>query len=70
MLELATTALGYLGTAIVNKGHPIEEAIRDAVQLNALGEPNELLRLYIGSKGLQHAGVRLNITNYLIHYVS
>lgn len=57
LLELATVALDYFGTGVLNNGHFIERILRDAMQLHVLGEPVELLRLYIGSKGLQFSGV-------------
>lgn len=37
----------------------IETSIRDAVQLQAFGEPNEMLKLYIGTTGLMHCGVSI-----------
>lgn len=59
MLQLATLALDFLGSGVVTKGHIIEKSIRDAVQLQAMGEPNEMLKLYIGTTGLMHCGVSI-----------
>lgn len=52
-------ALEFLGADILNKGEVIEQAIRDAVQMHVLGEPCALLKLYIGTVGLQHCGVSI-----------
>lgn len=37
--------------------HPLNQFIRDAVQLQTFGEPKDILKLYVGVAGIQHSGV-------------
>lgn len=48
---------GLLDANVTIKGHPLEEKIRDAIQLQAYDEPKEALKLYIGISGIQYCGV-------------
>lgn len=51
---------GFLNADVTITGHPMEEKIRDAIQLQAYDEPKEHLKLYIGVAGIQYYGVSEN----------
>ena len=57
LLEVATIGLNFLNAKATKKGHPLEQSIRDAVQLYSQGEPLDAIKLFIGFSGLQWAGV-------------
>lgn len=37
--------------------HPVNHLIRNAVQLQTIGESKDILKLFIGVSGIQHSGV-------------
>lgn len=54
---MVSQVCGFLDAKVTMKGHPMEEKIRDAIQLQACDDPKEHLKLYIGVSGIQYYGV-------------
>lgn len=50
----------FIDTPATLDEHPINQIIRDAVQLQTIGEPKDILKLYIGIAGIQHSGVSIS----------
>lgn len=59
LLATAVSLSSFVDTPATVEEHPANEFIRDALQLQTFGEPKDILKLYIGIAGIQHAGVDL-----------
>lgn len=57
MSQVAKLLLDFPASSFVIKGHPAEEYIRNAIQLQFSEESAEKLKSYIGLTGLQHCNV-------------
>lgn len=57
LLKISRAALNFFDHAVTTKGHPIEEDIRNAIQLQYHGESTQALKSYIGLAGLNHSNV-------------
>lgn len=55
--NVALNLLGFLDNSATFKGHVIEKYIRNAIQLQSFGEPQDALKLFIGIAGIQYTGV-------------
>lgn len=57
LYEIMSRTCSFLDTDVTVKGHPMEEKIRDAIQLQTYDDPKDALKLYVGIAGIQHCGV-------------
>lgn len=56
---MATTLCSYVDARVTIDGEPFNELLRNAIQLQSLGEPRDPLKLYIAVAGLKHCGERM-----------
>lgn len=62
---MAMSLLNYIDGRLTITDHPVNTFVRSAIQLQAVGEPKNTLKLYIGVNGIQYSGVscRINFDN-------
>lgn len=53
----------FVGIAATLEEHPVNDLIRNAVQLQTFGESKDILKLFIGVSGIQHSGVCYSVVN-------
>lgn len=49
--------LEFMNQSVTTKGHPLEQYLRDVLQLRSYGESKDVLKLFVGFAGIQHVGV-------------
>lgn len=57
LYDIMSWACSYMENDVMVKGHPMEEKIRDAIQLQTYDDPKDSLKLYVGIAGIQYCGV-------------
>lgn len=57
----------FVDAPITMDEHPMNNAVRDALQSQTFGEPKDILKLYIGVAGIIHSGVHFPIL-HIIHF--
>lgn len=50
---MAMELSNFVDISATVEGHPVNNLIRDAVQLQTFGESKDILKLYIGVSGIQ-----------------
>lgn len=50
-------ACSYMENSVTVKGHPMEQKIRDVIQLQTIDDPIDSLKLFVGIAGIQYCGV-------------
>ncbi|XP_031616512.1 complex I assembly factor ACAD9, mitochondrial-like [Contarinia nasturtii] len=59
LLSMALALSNFVEAPVTLDEHPMNNVIRDALQLQTFGEPKDILKLYIGVAGIQHSGDRI-----------
>lgn len=54
---MAMTLLNYIDGRLTITDHVINTFVRSAIQLQAVSEPKDTLKLYVGVNGIQYSGV-------------
>lgn len=54
---MAMELSSFIDISATVENHPVNDLIRNAVQLQTFGESKDILKLYIGVSGIQHSGV-------------
>lgn len=54
---MAMNLLNYIDGRLTVTEHPVNTFIRSAIQLQAVSEPKDTLKLYVGVNGVQYSAV-------------
>lgn len=56
---MAMNLSSFINEPATIEGHPINHLLRNAIQMQTIGEPKDILKLFIGVAGIQHCGVSI-----------
>lgn len=54
---MAISLLNHIDGRLTITEHPVNTFIRSAIQLQAVSEPKDTIKLYVGVNGIQYSGV-------------
>lgn len=60
-------ACEFLDGSATVRGHPMEEKVRDSIQLQTYDDPKDAQKLYVGISGIQYCGVSSTICHIFIY---